>query len=222
MENTDLKRRLLSATAACMALAAASGAWAQEQEYEFNIPAQTLDSALTLYSEQSDQQVLYASAVVEGREAPAVIGTYTEEEALDLLLDDGLTYMQGAGDAIIIRTAAAEQVETIDDNDNDSDNSGYDEGADLETDEVIVTGTNIRGVENPTVPVLQFDREDIDLSGAATIDDFLRTIPQNFASETQLTAESGNPFTSNRNRAQGTSVDLRGLYLASYQGRRAS
>lgn len=77
--------------------------------------------------------------------------------------------------------------------------------------EIIVVGTNIRGVENPTVPVLTFDREDIALSGAATVDDFLRTIPQNFASETQLTAESGNPFTSGRNRSQGTSVDLRGL-----------
>ena len=208
MENMNLKRRLLSATASCLALAAASSAWAQE--HEFNIPAQGLDSALTQYSEQSDQQVLYASAVVEGREAPAVIGTYTEEEALDLLLDDELTYMQGAGDAIIIRTAASEQVETID-NDDDNNNGDYEDDSDLETDEVIVTGTNIRGVKNPTVPVLQFDKEDIDLSGAATLDDFLRTIPQNFASETQLTAESGNPFDSGRNRTQGTSVDLRGL-----------
>ena len=202
-----MKRRLLSATASCLALAAASGAWAQE--HEFNIPAQGLDSALTQYSEQSDQQVLYASAVVEGREAPAVIGTYTEEEALDLLLDDELTYMQGAGDAIIIRTAASEQVETID-NDDDNNNGDYEDDSDLETDEVIVTGTNIRGVENPTVPVLQFDREDIDLSGAATVDDFLRTIPQNFASQTQLTAQSGNPNTS-PNVTQGTTVDLRGL-----------
>ena len=208
MENMDLKRRLLSATVSCLALAAASGAWAQE--HEFNIPAQGLDSALTQYSEQSDQQVLYASAVVEGREAPAVIGTYTEEEALDLLLDDELTYMQGAGDAIIIRTAASEQVETIND-DNDNNNGDYEDDSDYEADEVIVTGTNIRGVENPTVPVLQFDREDIDLSGAATLDDFLRTIPQNFASETQLTAESGNPNDSGRNQTQGTSVDLRGL-----------
>ena len=76
---------------------------------------------------------------------------------------------------------------------------------------VIGTGTNIRGVENPTVPVLTFDKDDIDLSGAATLDDFLRTIPQNFASETQLSANSGNPNDSGRNRTQGTVVDLRGL-----------
>ena len=77
---------------------------------------------------------------------------------------------------------------------------------------VIGTGTNIRGAENPTVPLLSFDREDIRLSGAATVEDFLRTVPQNFGSETQITSDSGNPFSSGANDlAQGTSVDLRGL-----------
>ena len=77
MKDLFMKRRLLSATASCLALAAASGAWAQE--HEFNIPAQGLDSAITQYSEQSDQQVLYASAAVERHEASTVTDARIEE-----------------------------------------------------------------------------------------------------------------------------------------------
>ncbi len=202
------KRQLLLTTAIvggiAGALTAASASAASAQEYRFDIPAQGLDGALARYSEQTNQQLMYSAALVEGRSAPAVVGTYSDDEALAMLLQgNDLSYMEGADGAIIIRTAA---VDTI-----DSAASSSAADADLDMDEVVVTGTNIQGIENPTVPVITFDREDIDLSGAATVDDFLRTIPQNFASETQLTAESGNPFTSGRNRTQGTSVDLRGL-----------
>ena len=202
------KRRRLLATTFFTALAATPVAWAQT--YQFDIPAQQLDAALSLYGEQSQKELMYSAALVEGRTAPAVIGSYSDDEALSILLQgNNLSFIEGADGAVIIRTAAAAEVATID-SDNGS-SSSDDDDAYLDMDEVLVTGTNIQGVENPTVPVLTFDREDIDLSGAATVDDFLRTIPQNFASETQLTAESGNPFTSGRNRSQGTGVDLRGL-----------
>ena len=111
-----------------------------------------------------------------------------------------------------------------------TDSSGHDsDEADagiIQLEEIIVTGTNIRGGENPTTPVLQFDREDIDLSGALTVEDFLRTIPQNFGSETPISQNSANPFDTTSNLSQGTSVDLRGLgagtTLTLLNGRRMS
>jgi iron complex outermembrane recepter protein len=48
--------------------------------------------------------------------------------------------------------------------------------------EIVVTGTNIRGVENKTVPLLTFDRDAIDRSGYATTQDFIDSLPQNVKS----------------------------------------
>ena len=48
--------------------------------------------------------------------------------------------------------------------------------------EIVVTGTNISGVENKTVPLLTFDRDAIDRSGYATVADFITSLPQNVKS----------------------------------------
>ena len=197
-------RGLLLATASCASMAVASAVWAED--HDFDIPPQELGSALTLYGIQSEQEVAFSESMVEGRYARAVVGEYSESEALALLLDgNDLTYIESDDGSIIIQTSVEDDVDEIEDEE-----AVFEEEAAAETDIVVVTGTNIRGVENPTVPILTFNKEDIDLSGASTVDEFLRTIPQNFASQTQLTAESGNPNDAN-NLTQGTTVDLRGL-----------
>ena len=214
----------VSAIALCAATATAAfaqepGVSVSEETRQFDIEAQPLSRAIAEFSRQSDINVVASSRMTMGLRSQALKGEMRPQEALKVIIGDAALdpQMQANGsivlaendqsadfrDRSLIRVA---QVLDVSSEDPASEDDAY-----LDADEVIVTGTNIRGVENPTVPVLQFDREDIDLSGAATVDDFLRTIPQNFASETQLTAESGNPFTSGRNRSQGTSVDLRGL-----------
>ena len=95
-------------------------------------------------------------------------------------------------------------------NDADADNERI-----TRLDEITVTGTNIRGVENPTAPVISFDREEIELTGSATVEDFFRTVPQTFGSETQFADNSQNPTKSRLNTAGGTGVDLRGAGIGS-------
>ncbi len=213
----------------------------QAREYEFDIPKQGIETALSTLATQAGTLLLFPYDLVQPVDSKPVSGRYTVEDALAILLEGtGLTGGLTEGGVITISRAGAidSQGETImAQNHNKLSGSkastkrrgllgmlaavfsagvGAQDAADVDEEEVgieeiVVTGTNIRGVENPTVPVLQFDREDIDLSGAATVDDFLRTIPQNFASETQLTANSANPNDSGRNLTQGSSVDLRGL-----------
>ncbi|QTD57175.1 TonB-dependent receptor plug domain-containing protein [Parasphingorhabdus cellanae] len=48
-----------------------------------------------------------------------------------------------------------------------------------EAKEIVVTGTSIRGIAPVAVPLLTFDREDILGSGAPSLAEFLRTVPQN-------------------------------------------
>src|SRR5688572_18364709 len=75
------------ASASVLALvASASPALAQEQQRAFNIPAQSLSSALIEFSRQSDVRVLADPRVVNGRRAPAVVGSYTPSEALSRLI----------------------------------------------------------------------------------------------------------------------------------------
>lgn len=82
------------------------------------------------------------------------------------------------------------------------------DAADLE--EVLVTGTHIRGIDNLTVPLTILDREFIDSTGFTTTVQLIESLPQNFA----LTNESitggtlsGNSFSS----IQGSSINLRGI-----------
>lgn len=225
---------------AALILLSAGSSWADEATSpattSFDIPPQNLEAALIRFSEQSDIQLVMASADVDGKEVEGVVGDLTHQEALVELLDNtGLEYRfvndetvaigvsDKGGDSdsknlnptpvLMAQNQASETRAGVSKKASDALEAPESRNgkAAKALEEIIVTGTNIRGVENPTVPVLTFDKEDIDLSGASTMDDFLRTIPQNFASETQLSANSGNPNGSDRNQTQGTVVDLRGL-----------
>ena len=48
-------------------------------------------------------------------------------------------------------------------------------------DEIIVVGSNIRGIaEAGPSPVITFDKQDIELTGVATLQQFFEKLPQNF------------------------------------------
>ena len=81
-----------------------------------------------------------------------------------------------------------------------------------ELDNIIVTGTSIRGVTNPASSVISFTREDIERSGVATLPQFIQTIPQNFTGGfTDVTANVPGAAEAGGNVTQGTGVNLRGL-----------
>ncbi len=228
--------------------------WAEEATSpattSFDIPPQSLEAALIRFSEQSDIQLVMASAHVDGKEVEGVVGALTHQEALVELLDNtGLEYQFINDETVAIGISNAggdsdpknpsqtpvlmtlhqvnetqTRVSARTSNSLETAESPYGRPA-QPLEEIIVTGTNIRGVENPTTPVIQFGREEIELSGAATVDEFLRIVPQNFASQTQLAFDSANPNVES-NPTQGTVVDLRGLgpgsTLTLLNGRRLS
>ena len=78
--------------------------------------------------------------------------------------------------------------------------------------EIVVTGTHIRGVSNTPSPVYSFDRDQIDQSGVGSVKDFIERLPQNFnggvSENTISTVTGGGRFT---NVVSGTGVNLRGL-----------
>jgi outer membrane receptor protein involved in Fe transport len=81
----------------------------------------------------------------------------------------------------------------------------------VQLDEVVVTGTHIRGTE-PVAPVLVFTRGDIEQNGFGTVDDLIKSLPENFnggASTTTVGSISGGGNAVNSTEATG--VNLRGL-----------
>lgn len=91
--NTPLSscRSCVSAVVLGLALSASAGAFAQPKQV--NIPAQSLDKALTELGNQTGLQVLFGPDLVAGKKSSAVSGTLEPEAALKALLKGaGLTF----------------------------------------------------------------------------------------------------------------------------------
>lgn len=77
--------------------------------------------------------------------------------------------------------------------------------------EIVVTGTHIRGVESAGSKVIVIDRDYMDMSGYATVQDVLKTLPQNFqGGPGGDTPQGRGQDRAQGNFGQGAGVNLRG------------
>jgi iron complex outermembrane recepter protein len=186
--------------------AAATGTGARVEKSRFDIPAEDLGKALRDFAIQAKCNLSYDPASVEHLKAPAIKGDFTEPDALSLILRgthlralninkntievlDSAASTSGSNSAhtgAVVRLAYA----TPDAPPPSSQNvaappeasSTAEDNKTPGLEEIVVTGTNISGVENKTVPLLTFDRDAIERSGYATTADFITSLPQNVKS----------------------------------------
>ena len=79
---------------------------------EFNIPAQSLNSALLDFAERAGLELVYDFALVEGRRNSPLNGAYTASEGLDrLLADSGINYQFNSANSVSLNTTATEETE---------------------------------------------------------------------------------------------------------------
>ncbi|MDB5364349.1 MAG: TonB-dependent receptor [Rhodospirillales bacterium] len=181
----------------------ASPAAAQRELSAFNLPAQPLKQALIEFSRQSRVQILFPDELVEGRTAPAVSGRFSNQDALAMLLA-GSGFVPDFEDARTVRLVAQAPVAP-------TPVPGRVAAAlPPRPEEIVVTGTRIRG----TVPVgsemITLDRSAIDLAGRSTATELLRIVPQNTSLAVNDEVRVG--ITQNvQNTAFGSSANLRGL-----------
>ena len=204
-----------------------------DEPTNFEIDAQALDTALIEFSEQADIQLVVRGELVTGLESDGLRGEFTPRTALAALLDDtGLTYTAIGKDSVAVATdergasdsknlvsptpmlMAQNQSQTLQASTTD-DAVAESEEADEEPrplDEIIVTGTHIRGIAPESSPTLVFDRDAILATGAATAQEFMRKLPQNFSGgSNENFLALPNDDNSRFNRSLGSSVNLRGL-----------
>ncbi|MEM9617059.1 MAG: TonB-dependent receptor [Pseudomonadota bacterium] len=233
--NSKIRTALYASTFLAAGLFTGNMALAQSDAgKEYNIPPSDMSEALQAFSEQSDAEIIYAEKDVAEKTTKGIEGEYSRERALEEIIgDSGLVYEVSSDGVIIIKTAfldvkqagtaqrfrvaqadraASQPVETIDRSEADDPGQEEEGGRDI----ILVTGTSIRGIAPDSSPTRTFDRQDIQISGAATAQDFIQTLPQNFGggSNADITGGLPNDGNSSFNIAGGSfgsSVNLRGL-----------
>lgn len=185
-----------TAAAVLMAAAATTPVQAQEAVRRYAIGGGPLDRALIAFGHQSGEQILYPSALVTGRTTAGARGNYTSEAALSLILrDTGLTFRRTRPNVFVL-----------------VDPSLHAEASPpVELDEVVVTGTILRGVTDGPSPVRVVTRDDIDRAGHGTVAQALAGLPQNFGgTANEATIGNGADRTAS-NATYASGLNLRGL-----------
>jgi outer membrane receptor protein involved in Fe transport len=177
---------LLGATALAGALSLAiSPATAQafdQREIQFDLPAQPLASALRAYGATADQQLIFADADVRGRTAPALKGSYTSDEALNLLL---------AGANLTVRRTVSGVVQIASASDPQSGSAAGD-GADSGTVQALIVTAQKREEDIQDVPIAisAFTQEDLTRSQVAGGPDLMTQVPNMTFTKTNFSSYS--------------------------------
>jgi iron complex outermembrane recepter protein len=218
-------RVAIVATAVCLSMVGLSAAQDAKAAMRMptSIPPQSLGSALQVFAQSREIQVLYFSGVVGELRTSGASGDLTVDEALTQLLSGTtLTYRYVDDKAVTILAAATEPAapksttppqESTTSSD-DSANAPRKNSAPL--DEVVVTGTGtrIKGADVSS-PVLSVTQEDMRAAGHTNLGDVIRALPQNFSGGQNPGVAGGANAASpaNFNSTGASSLNLRGLGL---------
>jgi iron complex outermembrane receptor protein len=181
---------LIAGSAAIWVMAAVPAA--AQTALRFNIPAQPASDALNEWARQAGTQIVFPYNAVEGRRTPAVRASLAPREALNRLIANlglivtsdggGVTTLSASGqskgkaskrDAIQV-SGEAKKTSSMGEATPGS-AAANDESADI-----VVTGTNIPGVQ-PSSPVITIRQKEMRLAGFSNVGDVVRSIPQNFS-----------------------------------------
>lgn len=190
-------------------------------------PKGPLKAALLALGHQTGVQITFTSRAVDGRQAPALDGRFSVEEALARLLAGSDLEAYRAGPTVLVIRPRASLVPASATTPAAPDllaSPAQDPlqlapPAQAATDAVddatllseVVVGSHIRGVKDGASPVVVISRDDLDQAGRATVAEALAALPQNFGgTATETTLRTGaDPLGTNASEASG--VNLRGL-----------
>lgn len=196
---------------------------AQTVSEKVNAEPAPLGEALRELASQSGYSILYKEEDVSGHHVQNRVDHDSLEPALShMLRGTGLEAVPAAGRVVIIRKSAT-QSEPVSRTEQDVEPAGTpfpepgqgqtEAESPLIAERILVTGTSLRGLAPETSPLQIYDREDVLGSGASTLDQFVRALPQNFGGgSTEFTSVGlPNDANSRQNNTSGASANLRGL-----------
>jgi iron complex outermembrane recepter protein len=223
----------------CCALLSVS-AMADAPRRSISIPADDLVASLELLALQSGIEFIYDADQLKGIKAPGVSGNLTPLAAVMKLLEGTtltVTEHNGAmliaapraggqpaanpmrsipGNAVPPAQQLSNEHETVSAITGSSD-ADQKSSRSSSLDEIIVTGTHIRGEVPVGSALTVYARADIEQTGSATLDQFARNMTENFSGTDTISNQSSNirfsPTSSSNgiNTFQGASFNLHGL-----------
>lgn len=196
-------------------VAAMDAASAQDAARDYRIAEQSLGQALREFALASNLDLLFSPDLVAGKKSSSLDGKFTVDEGLRTLLRGSGLEFSVSGSRVVISEPKIEPARQATSSAPQRTN-GYtwlaqadmpagSQGATagertnvrehpenrIELEEIVVTGTHIRGSAPVGSSLTTYTREDIERTGVARIDQFLRKLPQNFASVDASTALAG-------------------------------
>ncbi|MEW9856670.1 TonB-dependent receptor domain-containing protein [Novosphingobium sp. M1R2S20] len=189
------RRSTISTVLLMPLLAAAQPSYASARETEVvtvHLPEQPLGESLKALALLSGRNVLADEAVISGKDAPALEGRYTLKRALErLLAGSGLLAQPIEGGFVVRAQGASSSLDTA-------------------SDEILVTGSRIRGapVASPTVVL---DQQALRDTGHPDLGAIARSLPQSFGGGQNPGIGLNVPQSAGQNIGGSSSVNLRGL-----------
>lgn len=195
---------------------------------QWDLPEQPLAKSLRAIAAQSESNIIFDKKLVNGQLAPPLKTSASAEQALTQVLEGtGLTYRHLDDKTVTIQLASTDPLATtsaayrmeggrirLAQAETGTTGEGRARTIDgrplIDIEEIIVTGTNIRGIENATAPVTVLSREYIDSTGFGSVTKLIESLPQNFALANQSGLADSVVGVSN-SREQGSSINLRGI-----------
>lgn len=185
----------LAGTAMSVAVPALAQAQAEAAQ-QFDLPSQSLGDSLRQVALQTGRPVVAPTDLVAGTVAPALKGRYLPEQVIELLLRGTGLRIVKVGEALVVQSERERSAG---------------EAAPDRQNNIVVTGTQIRGSGPVGVPVVRMDRTDIALGGFATTQQIVQSIPQNFSGGANEGTTGLITAAGNGNTGRGAGVNLRGL-----------
>lgn len=203
---SKLRRPRIAASLFVLAILSAAPALAQDAR-PVAVEAGPMEGALLSLARQTGHQLLFTSGTVAGLRAPAVRGELTPEAALQrLLAGTGLSAVRTGPRTLVIRRAdAPEPARPF------GAAAALPAPEPVRVEELLVTGTSLRGAGQSPAPLLTLDRSDLERTGQATIAAALQALPQTFGGESTETTVLTRGDRTGANAGLGTGVNLRGL-----------
>jgi iron complex outermembrane recepter protein len=195
---------------------------ASAQSQRFDLPAQSLARSLNSIGSLPGLTLLYNSAPVEGKQARALHGDWSVDAVLEVLLEGtGLHARRINAHTINVEKDAAHPPAIAPSSlkvrkpASAPPISPPRQGVE----EVIVTGSRFQDADGAGMQVIVHDRTDIERSGARTVEEFLRWMPENFGSVASLGIFGAQINGTGRNvggdnNTDGTGFDIHGLGAA--------
>jgi outer membrane receptor protein involved in Fe transport len=182
---------MMMGSVASATLIASAACGQSTQIYSFDLPAQSLKSALKSVARQGDVDLFAMSEDLAGRQALALRGSYTVQGAFDTLLAGSGLSAEVKGGRVFVRPTGVAT-----DGPNPAD--------------IVVTGSRIRGAPVAS-PVLSLSQDSILESGKTTLGEAVRTLPQNFGGGQNPGIAGNGAQGNNANFNSSSTINLRGL-----------